>query len=149
MVDREVYYSRLRQHCLQCPAWDGFCTKGHPLTSAAACPEGKFPALPGFENAEPEPVTVHKVEYTSPCCQNSPDMPTLSWGTVLKQFASAMLRWAAEGLPVVDSKTHGQRTGTCDGCPFRKNFYCGECKCVYYLKAKLATETCPKQKWKS
>lgn len=70
-------------------------------------------------------------------------MPPLTWPQVLARFAKSVVGWIKSGAPLVDSELHGQRYARCKTCPQFRGFYCGHCKCVAYLKTKLATESCP------
>lgn len=70
-------------------------------------------------------------------------MPDLTWDQVLAHFAMAQVRWAMNGFPVVPPNTHANRHEKCKVCPHRKGVWCKKCKCVCYLKTKLATEKCP------
>ena len=78
-------------------------------------------------------------------------MPPITWVEVARQFASSAIRWTAEGFPVVSTQEHGERYGKCKSCTRFVGFYCSLCRCVAYLKTKLATESCPDQppKWTS
>jgi hypothetical protein len=70
-------------------------------------------------------------------------MPPLSWAQVIAAFGKSMVKWVAEGLPLADSALHGVRCDHCKVCPKFNRFYCTHCKCIAYLKTKLATEACP------
>ncbi len=60
----------------------------------------------------------------------------------------AGLEWAAAGFPVVDDSTHLSRSVQCSICPRwdARAGRCLECGC-YALKLRLATETCPLNRW--
>jgi hypothetical protein len=70
-------------------------------------------------------------------------MPPLTWARVLVSFTKSMVKWIAAGVPLVGADVHGQRYGKCKSCTKFNRFYCEHCKCVAYLKTKLATEQCP------
>ena len=70
-------------------------------------------------------------------------MPPLTWGQVLVSFTKSMAEWIKAGAPLVDSQQHGLRFEQCKNCDRYHGFYCNQCKCVAYLKTKLATESCP------
>jgi hypothetical protein len=60
----------------------------------------------------------------------------------------AGLEWAVFGFPVVDDSTHLERSVQCSICPHwdARAGRCLECGC-YALKLRLATETCPLNRW--
>jgi hypothetical protein len=87
---------------------------------------------------EPDPV-----EPNMGCCGgNGKEMPDLSWNQVLTHFAMSMVKWGLAGMPVVPEKTHGERYAKCRACPHVRGFWCGKCRCVAFLKTKIATEQC-------
>jgi hypothetical protein len=141
-----VYNLRIQQHCSKCEWWNKLrCRKGHLATSPSGCPIRKFEPINGAgydDDREPEP----PVNDMPPCCGHSTDMPDLSWGQVLAMFAQAMVRWVKAGMPLAPDQVHADRLRKCDVCPHRKNFWCQKCKCVCYLKSKVATEQCPDDK---
>lgn len=148
MIDREAFYERRDKHCVPCEFWRGACLKGHALQSAQGCPLRKFPPIAGADYAPDKPVPVEPPQIVS-CCGGTPAMPPLTWPEVVRQFGISMARWVAEGCPVVDAHGHGERYGKCKSCTRFVGFYCEVCKCVAYLKAKVATESCPEGKWTS
>jgi hypothetical protein len=77
------------------------------------------------------------------CCGQQGDMPDLSWNQVLQHFAKSMVMWVASGMALANERLHGQRHGKCQVCPHKKGFWCKKCKCIAYIKTKLATEGCP------
>ena len=79
-------------------------------------------------------------------------MPDLTWAQVIHRFAMSMVSWVASGMPLVSEKVHNERYhGKCMVCPHRRGYWCGKCKCLAYLKTKLATEKCPDtpSRWQS
>lgn len=96
------------------------------------------------DDREPDPESV-----TMSCCGNRDDMPDLSWAQVLALFSQSMVRWIRSGLAIAPDRVHADRLRKCEKCPLRQNFWCKKCKCVCYLKAKLASESCPDGKWLS
>lgn len=142
MIPHEVFYERRDRHCKPCEHWRGVCLRGHNLASPAGCPLRKFPPIQGADYAkdhEPAPV-----QAVTGCCGQHDDMPPLSWTDVIKAFTESMIAWAKSGLATVDSTVHGKRYNVgCKVCPHFHGFYCKKCKCIAYLKAKLATEICP------
>lgn len=146
MLPQNVYNERMQSHCLKCEWWNKMrCRKGHLPTSPTGCPIRRFDPINGAgydEDREPDPV-VQDVN----CCNHSTEMPDLSWAQVLALFAQAMVRWVRAGMPLTNDRTHADRLRKCEVCPHRKNFWCQKCKCVCYLKCKVATEECPDRRW--
>lgn len=62
--------------------------------------------------------------------------------------AEAAFRWTLAGFPVVDEKTHLDRSVQCSICPRwdARAGRCLECGC-YALKLRLTTERCPLARW--
>lgn len=139
MIPREQFYAH-RVICQACDFWKGVCLKGHALQSAQGCPIRKFEPLFGAGYAPDKPVA--EEVRVKDCC-GTIAAPPLTWSKVLQQFAAAMLRWISEGCPVVDAQRHAERYGRCKACPKFVGFYCQVCRCVAYLKTKVATEVCP------
>lgn len=141
MLDRETFYAR-KAICKVCDSWSGVCRRGHALQSAQGCPLKRFPPVFGADYAPDRPLVAQTPQLAG-CCGGSKGEETITWTDVVRQFAEAMLLWAKEGFPTVSRKTHAIRYAKCRLCPFFLNFYCRKCKCVAYLKSKLATESCP------
>lgn len=148
MIDRDAFYTR-RAICLTCDSWKGVCLRGHALQSAQGCPIRKFEPLNGADYAEDKKVSSDPIVI--PCCGQKSEMPPITWAEVLRQFAVAMLKWGAQGFPLASAQQHGERYGTCKACPHFVSFYCRLCRCIGYLKTKVATEQCPDQppRWKA
>jgi hypothetical protein len=155
-VTAETFYARLNICQAGCDYWDGACRKGHTLRVPVGCPVRKFPPIAGFgfmENKTAPAVSQHPTRCEG--CGKDDELPTLTWLEIIAQFGDAMLRWAKAGLPVLSGPAHGVRYRTCAGdtksgtprCTYFKDFYCHRCRCVAYVKSKLATETCPEDKW--
>jgi hypothetical protein len=142
-VPPELFVERRDKFCLPCPWWRGACLKGHVLGSAEGCPIHRFAPWNGAAYAPDPPVKTNPAELVPGCCQPEAEPPELSWSRVLAQFAVSLAAWIKEGMPVVDAREHGARHDQCKACPHFKNFYCRKCRCVAYLKTKLATECCP------
>jgi len=146
MIDHEVFYSRLGT-CKACEFYrPGKCRKGHNMASPNGCPVQKFPPMPGavYDMDEaPEPM----LEHSCSSCIVDEKMPYMSGIQVLNHFATAMVRWAAAGLPVVTDTVHSERIKVCSSCPRRDRNWCSICHCLLYLKAKVATEQCPEYRW--
>lgn len=149
MIARDVFYDRRDSHCRKCEFWKGVCLKGHALSSPQGCPVKKFPPIQNADYAPDREVPKPGEGGGAGCCGQAADMPPVSWGQVVGQFKSAMVDWTKAGLPVVSQEEHSQRVGTCrsNECGQYWLFYCKQCKCVAFLKAKLATEDCPKGLW--
>lgn len=142
MIDHRTFYERIEQFCKTCEFWTGkVCRKGHTLSSSTGCPIKKFPPInaAGYdEDREPEPLST-----MNGCCGQSDEMPDISQLQVVANFAQAMVRWTRAGLPLVSQNVHNQRHGQCQVCPYRQGSWCQKCKCLTYLKTKIATEGCP------
>lgn len=138
-----VYTERIKTHCSKCEFWNRLrCRKGHLPTSPTGCPIRRFAPVNGAgydEDREPDP----PVNDMPSCCGHEERMPDLSWAQVIAMFGQAMVKWAKAGMPLVPPNTHSDRLRKCDACPHKRNFWCQKCKCVCYLKTKVATEQCP------
>ena len=145
MIPREIFYERRDRFCRPCEFWRGACLKGHNLASTAGCPVRKFPGVQGAEYATDRAVNQTIPEHKE-CCNKS-KLPPTTWAEVSKQFMSSVVAWIKSGLALTSAKQHGFRYGRCQACDRFKEFYCTECKCVAYIKAKLLTEKCPLGKW--
>jgi len=113
------------------------------------CPVRKFPPIneAAYMEDTPVPPPARASGNCHGCGEFDPaDLP-LTFGEVTKHFAKAVSTWIAEGLPLVDAKVHGARYAACRGCIHFKNYQCKLCRCIVYIKAKLATAECPKQLW--
>jgi len=142
-----VYNQRITDHCSKCEWWNKLrCRKGHLPTSPTGCPIRKFEPVNGAGYDDDRLPELPVIDMP-PCCGHSNEMPDLSWGQVLSMFAQSMVRWVAAGLPMASDASHASRLRKCDKCPHRKNFWCQKCKCVCYLKTKVATESCPDNRW--
>lgn len=73
----------------------------------------------------------------------------MRWPEALEQFGWAMAKWKSSGKPLVDDEAHSKRVEICKHCPggHYRVFQCKLCKCVVFVKAKMATETCPAGYW--
>jgi hypothetical protein len=144
MIEHTVFYGRLENFCKRCPHWKNVCLKGHGLSSEEGCPVKKFLPVAGAgyavdRQAEASaPATVRGCEG----CGNQ-GMPPMTWGQVLASFTKSMAEWIRVGVPLVSSRIHGLRYDQCKNCTEFHRFYCNRCKCVCFLKSKLATEQCP------
>jgi len=148
MIDHKVFYDRLDNHCKKCEFYAGSrCRKGHAMASPRGCPIQKFPPLPGYDY-DIETEVSPPFRPGCPACIVDESMPELTWPQVTGHFAAAMVRWAAHGLPLTSEDVHGERNLTCAGCPRRKGHWCSICRCLLYLKSKVATEQCPEYRWK-
>lgn len=142
MIEQSVFYDRLHNHCRLCEHWKGVCLKGHALASDKGCPVFKFEPVNGADYAR-EPVLDAVVPTLRDCCGMNPAMPPLTWPQVMASFASSMVKWIRSGAVLVDGEQHGLRYDQCKTCTRFRAFYCEHCKCVAYLKTKLASEQCP------
>ncbi len=68
-------------------------------------------------------------------------------------FAMAMARWAAAGLPRRSQAEIDERLAICQSCEFYANHVCSRCGCAcveqnqVINKLALATEKCPEGRW--
>ena len=62
-------------------------------------------------------------------------------------FVVAVTKYVKEGRKNVDDSTYKARLEACDTCEYRKDHECTQCGCYVVLKAKWATERCPKNLW--
>lgn len=151
MLDPAVYTWRLQAHCHGCEWWAGRCRKGHLVTSPEGCPVYKFPPVEAAGYApDIPPMDISPAEPCSSCGSTlTGDLPDLSWHQVLTQFGAAMLKWVANGAPLVNEQAHAERLTECKSnvCGRLHGFWCLDCRCVVYIKTKLATEECPKKRW--
>lgn len=147
MIDHKVFYDRLDNYCKACEFFVGKrCRKGHAMASPNGCPTQKFPPLDGAAY-DVETEVSPPFRPTCASCVVDEKMPEMTWPEVVAHFASAMVRWAAAGMPLVSEEVHSQRNVTCRDCPRRKGHWCSICHCLIYLKSKLATEQCPEYRW--
>jgi len=72
-------------------------------------------------------------------------------------FVKAMWRWGRAGFATVSGEVFEERKNTCLACEWWRGYhdygigYCGQCGCAagkVSVKQWLATEKCPKGKWK-
>ena len=147
MIPRAEFLNRRDNFCKKCVSWDGVCLLGHNLGSPQGCPQMHFAPIQGAQYAE----VVQKPESVKkPCnCGSKSPVDPITWVQVVTQFGKAMLDWLKEGLPLVDAATHQSRNDTCKSneCGQYRYYQCMDCKCITYLKTKLATEECPRQLW--
>ena len=144
MIEHTVFYDRLENFCKLCPHWQNVCMKGHGLSSLEGCPVKKFPPVGSAGYAEDRPVATPAPGQVRGCesC-GSQGMPPMNWGQVLASFTKSMVDWIRAGVPLVGGRIHGLRYDQCKTCTEFRSFYCAHCKCLAYLKTKLATEQCP------
>jgi len=150
VIDRAVFYDRLNRFCKPCDHWKGVCLKGHALASPEGCPLRLFSPVEGAAYA-PGQADAPGAPPLRECCGSSSAMPPLNWAQVLAAFMRSMAKWVAAGLPLVDRQTHGARYERCKTCTRFNRFYCEHCRCIAFLKTKLATEECPlpEPRWRS
>jgi hypothetical protein len=153
MIAHRVFYDRRDNYCTKCEHWRGACLRGHQLASPAGCPLKKFEPVEGADYAQDMPEQPAAPVGGGKCCGVSPveEMKPVTWPEVLALFATSMVTWLLAGAPLVKSDVHATRHDTCKKCPTDryKNFYCLDCKCICYIKTKLATEQCPRGYWGS
>lgn len=149
MIPRDIFNDRRDNYCAQCSWWRGVCKKGHKLSSPMGCPLKKFPPVNNADYMADRPVAPSAMALGG-CrgCADPPPVPLkLNFTQVLEHFARAMVEWAREGLPLLSAKAHGRRYAVCRKCPHYAKYQCALCRCVVYVKAKVATEDCPAGKW--
>ncbi len=150
MIPAEVFSARRDQHCLKCDFWRGACLKGHNLSADEGCPIHKFEPVNGASYAQDAgtPMPFQTANSAGCCCgPKQEEMPEITWSGVLKLFASSMLEWIRTGAKLVSSEIHGERYSTCKECDRFHKFYCLDCRCAVYVKAKLRPAGCPRRKW--
>ena len=70
-----------------------------------------------------------------------------------KSVTYSAIEWARAGFPVVSDEEYAKRSAICHACPFfdQNAFFgdgkCTKCGCDFKLKSKMATESCPEDKW--
>lgn len=62
-------------------------------------------------------------------------------------FASAVVRHAADGLRKVDPEAKRLRLEVCGRCEFNHGGMCEKCGCLLEAKAGWASESCPIKRW--
>jgi hypothetical protein len=62
---------------------------------------------------------------------------------------AALAGFTLAGFPVVSNEQYEARLATCSTCPLKdpSSWVCTDCGCYLTVKAKMATENCPKGKW--
>ena len=144
MIEHAVFYDRLENFCKLCPHWTGVCLKGHGLSTPQGCPIKLFPPVAGADYALDRPTGALAPDLVKNCSGCGAGAPTpLNWAQVLAHFTASMAAWIKAGAPLVSGEVHGLRYAQCKACPQFRSFYCGHCKCLAYLKTRLATESCP------
>lgn len=149
MIPPDVFNTRRDQHCLKCEFWRGACLKGHNLGADEGCPIHKFEPVNGADYAPDNgaPMAFQTAASAGCCGPKQEEMPEVTWVEVLKQFAVSMAEWIRTGTKLVSSEIHGERYATCKGCDRFNRFYCRDCRCLSFLKAKMAPLGCPRHKW--
>lgn len=89
-------------------------------------------------------IELSETAYEELKAKYDPDHIGLS--ALIKNFATAIARWAARGFPVVSKDQFDQRLNVCRGCDQWTGLTCRKCGCTG-LKHWLATERCPLGKW--
>lgn len=153
MVNRDVFQQRL-SICKTCEFWQGVCLKGHNLGSPLGCPVRRFEPVSGAGYL-PDTVVVKPLEpvRTAGCSScGKPVDETLKPLTQLEAIDSlrvSMAKWAESGFSLASDEVFSARTRVCRACPSGRYqwFQCRQCRCVVYVKAKLATESCPLGHW--
>jgi hypothetical protein len=120
-----------RQVCKNCQHYRGTCLLGHTIQSTFGCPLRKFAPV------DSAPYLALKPEL----------IKVVTWPEILSRFNESMTRWVASGLPLAPEPVHKARFAKCRTCEEYLRFQCKLCHCVAYLKAKLETESCPKNLW--
>lgn len=152
MIERAVFYQRLGI-CRVCDQWRGVCLKGHPLQSPVGCPLRKFDPVgaAGYHTDTATPEAPATAAPAGRCCggvvAGDPDVVPLSWNQALSALAASMAKFAAEGFQLAEAPLYAARLNQCRACPEYRYFQCRVCRCVCVVKARVAHETCPKQKW--
>jgi len=144
-ISPDELYSR-RQICSRCEYYRGSsCSKNHLITGPLACPEGKFSAIvPLFKSGPPR---VSGQGCCSPVSTPESASRNLTWAEAIGEFNTQMKLWQQSGFALSSSEEHARRFAICGTCNYYRMFQCQKCKCVAFIKAKLATETCPDGLW--
>ena len=59
-------------------------------------------------------------------------------------FAEAVIKHVANGMPEADDETYYARLGVCEKCPFRgEGWTCNACGCKLLIKARWSDMDCP------
>lgn len=62
-------------------------------------------------------------------------------------FVKSIIIWAYGGFKYVNEDKFLERLTICNPCNYRKGSKCEVCGCYLKLKAKMASEHCPKGYW--
>lgn len=83
----------------------------------------------------------------SRCCGNTP--PSKSMLDLLKTGGYAAAKWALSGFQLVSKDDQNKRLDACEVCEQLdfKDYRCRGCGCFVKIKAWMATEVCPQEKW--
>ena len=136
---KEEVLHNFEVYCKSCEFFKGHCLKGKPLSAPSGCPVKKFKPVVGDYHKD---TSVEQVP-----CKTCGGLANPTWSQVLADLSYNLKVWAKSGAPLATKEEHTARTDKCNGCPSRKGYLCGECKCIIYVKAKLATSECPLRKW--
>lgn len=152
MIARSVFYQRL-PICKGCEFWRGACIKGHVLQGSLGCPMKKFEGVDGVGYMDDLPVPAPKLPAVSPtdCCPDvvEGEIKPMSLGEVWSHLFASMDEWKKSGFETVSKEVYVKRIQICRECPKGEYqwFQCKQCRCIVYIKAKLATEDCPHGLW--
>ena len=93
------------------------------------------------------PATARPARESAPP-RAGPPLPSLA--TRAANFAAAVARHVAGGLPRADDATKAVRLAACHACDrLRRDGRCAECGCPVEVKAGWAGERCPLGKWEA
>jgi hypothetical protein len=62
-------------------------------------------------------------------------------------FAGAVARHVAAGMPVLGEEATAARLAVCEACEHKRGDSCGLCGCRLSWKARMENEHCPIHKW--
>lgn len=152
MMNDGVFQQRLLT-CRGCEFWKGVCLKGHNLKSPLGCPVQKFEPVDGAGYL-PDRVVVEPLPPVRTGCGTcgkpvDASVPAMTQLEALDHLKTAMVDWAKSGFEVAPNDVFAERTRICRACPSGRYqwWQCRQCKCVVYVKARLATESCPLGHW--
>lgn len=81
------------------------------------------------------------------CCNNEP--PSQDMLELLKTGGFAVAKWVLSGFKLVTREQQDTRLAVCEQCEFlfKEQVRCTKCGCFVKIKAWMATEDCPLNKW--
>lgn len=67
----------------------------------------------------------------------------------ISSFANEMSKFVVNGMPLVESEKYEERIKICRQCELYDRYQrrCRKCGCFMLFKARMATSSCPEDKW--